>query len=325
MRERTLPLEYVALGRHIGKHRGVDAGEVAELLRRVAGWEDATPAVAALPGGITNQNFRAEIDGQAYVVRIPGANTELLGVDHDREAEVVALAADLGIGPPVVTGLPGYPTLITRFVAGSHASSASEFTASPRLEAVVAAIRLLHGVAPVKGRFPIHRVVEHHARDAADRGVTVPRAFDELHRLSSAIETAFAAAPRPDVLCHNDLLPANVLFDHDRVWLLDYEYAGMNDVSFDLANLSVNAGMTPDDDERLLTAYDGAVTDSGWARLQLMKVLSELREGMWAVVQQAISTLEGFDYEGYAADRLANAQRLGARPETGRWLADAAS
>ncbi|MEJ7585248.1 MAG: hypothetical protein WKF43_14475, partial [Acidimicrobiales bacterium] len=91
----------------------MDAEEVATLVRRVPGWEDAEPSVTVLPGGITNQNFRVDLGGASYVVRIPGARTELLGVDREVEAEVARRAADLGIGPPVVGPLPGPSTLIT--------------------------------------------------------------------------------------------------------------------------------------------------------------------------------------------------------------------
>jgi hypothetical protein len=98
----------------------------------------------------------------------------------------------------------------------------------------------------------------------------------------------------------------------------------MNDVFFDLANLSVNSSFTQESDERLLAAYFGAVTRSAWARLQLMKMMSEFREGMWAVVQQAISTLDT-DFVGYANERLENCERLASRPEFDHWLTDAAA
>jgi len=303
----------------------VNIDEVASLARLVAGWEDTEPAVKPLAGGTTNQNFRVDVGDRSYVIRIPGERTALLGVDHDVEVEVARRAADLGIGPPVFGKLPGYPTLITTLVPGDHARSTADFAAPPRLESVVAAVAKLHRSGPVKGEFPIHRIVERHARDAEQHGATIPALYDDLHELSSDIERAFAASPQPAVPCHNDLIPGNVLFDDDRVWLLDYEYAGMNDGFFDLANLSVNVGLGSDDDERVLTAYFGRVTRADWARLQLMKVLSEMREGMWAVVQQAISTLDGFDFVTYAQERLARAARLAARRETARWLADAAS
>jgi thiamine kinase-like enzyme len=128
------------------------------------------------------------------------------------------------------------------------------------------------------------------------------------------------------VPCHNDLLPGNVLFDEDgsRVWLLDFEYAGMNDRSFDLANLSVNCGLDAAGDHELLRLYFGGVTPARLARLHLMKMMSEFREGMWAVVQQAISTLDT-DFVGYARERLGNCERLAARPQFERWLSEAAN
>ena len=99
---------------------------------------------------------------------------------------------------------------------------------------------------------------------------------------------------------------------------------GFTDVFFDLANLSVNSELNDEADERLVRSYFGSVTASRWARLQLMKMMSEFREGMWAVVQQAISTLDT-DFVGYAEDRLRNCERIASRPDFERWLDDARS
>ncbi|MBI4884832.1 MAG: phosphotransferase, partial [Actinobacteria bacterium] len=137
--------------------------------------------------------------------------------------------------------------------------------------------------------------------------------------------------PMAPVPCHNDLLPGNVLFEdtpvaadtNPRVWLLDFEYAGMNDRFFDLGNLSVNCGFDVAADHELLRLYFGESTPHRWARLQLMKMMSEFREGMWAVVQQAISNLDT-DFVTYANERLGNCERLAAQPEFEQWLGDAA-
>ena len=58
--------------------------------------------------------------------------------------------------------------------------------------------------------------------------------------------------------CHNDLLTANLLHDGERLRIVDWEYAGMGDRYFDLANLSINNGFEEADDERLLAAYFGS-------------------------------------------------------------------
>jgi len=293
--------------------------EIEAIVRRVPAWERAGLSIRPLSGGITNRNFVVTADGVEYVVRIPGERTELLGIDRLCEAEASRRASELGVGPPVLGELPGVGTQITRLMPGHHLENVAFVD---RLDDIVVLIKKFHLSGPLDGAFPIHRVVEWHARDAASHGVMPPKAYERLHQQSRHIEAAFAVAPLALVPCHNDLLPGNMLFDDDRVWLLDYEYAGMNEVFFDLANLSVNCGLTPQADRRLLALYFGDVTTSAWARLQLMKVMSEFREGMWAVVQQAISTLDT-DFVTYANDRLANCERLASSPDFGGWLTDA--
>jgi len=293
--------------------------DIEAVLRRVPAWSRGGTTIRTLNGGITNRNYVVGFDGDDYVVRIPGERTHLLGINRKCEGQASARAAELGIGPPVFGELPGVGTQITLFVPGRHLDE-PEFVG--RLDDVVDVLKLFHESGPLDGQFPIHRVVEWHARDASSHGAIPPPAYERLHQQSRHIERAFAAAPTPLVPCHNDLLPANVLFADDRVWLLDYEYAGMNDVFFDLANLSVNSGFDRAADERLLTRYFGGLNASRWARLQLMKVMSEFREGMWAVVQQAISSLDT-DFVAYADEHLRKCERLVASPDFARWLHDA--
>jgi thiamine kinase-like enzyme len=306
------------------------ADDVERLARGVPGWGELALRIEPIVLGITNRNFKVTLpDGRAFMMRLPGERTEVLGIDRACEAEATRRAAQLGIGPRVHRELPGVGTLVTEFIPGRHAADEVEFRQPARLGAVVELLRRFHGSGVITGRFPIHRVVEWHARDAARFGVDPPAAFGELRGCSLAIEHAFAQAPMPAMPCHNDLLPANVLFDDDapggpQAWLLDFEYAGMNDVFFDLANLSVNSTFTAEADERMLHAYFGTVTAAHIARLELMKIMSELREGMWAVVQQAISTIDTFDFVAYANERLAHCQDLCADAAFGNRLRDAA-
>jgi aminoglycoside phosphotransferase (APT) family kinase protein len=294
--------------------------DVIRLARTVPVWADQRVVARPLHGGITNRNFVVTVHDREHVVRIPGERTELLGIDRSHEAEAARRAASLGIGPAVVEELPRVGTLITELVPGVHLEG-DPF--EERLEDVVPMLRLFHESGPLNGAFPIHRVVEWHARDATTHGVIPPGSYNRLHQHSRRIEAAFAEAPMPLVPCHNDLLPGNVLFSTDRVWLLDFEYAGNNDRFFDLGNLSVNCGLDIEGDERLLQLYFGSVTRPTWARLQLMKMMSEFREGMWAVVQQAISTLDT-DFVSYADERLESCERLAAQPTWTSLLDDAA-
>jgi thiamine kinase-like enzyme len=278
-------------------------------------WSATATEVRPLPGGITNRNYVVTAAGRQHVVRIPGERTALLGIDRANELEATVRAAQLGIGPAVLGILPEVGTVITEFVPGEHRADLTD-----RVEAIARILTRFHGSGPLHGSFMIHRVVEAHAADAAAHGVTPPASFERLHECSRRIEAA--VHPRPAVPCHNDLLPANLLFHGDRIWLLDYEYAGMNDAFFDLGNLSVNGAFDGSADERLVRAYLGRVTASALARLSLMKLMSEFREGMWAVVQQAISSLET-DFAAYADEHLRACERLVASADFAVWLADA--
>ena len=86
----------------------------------------------------------------------------------------------------------------------------------------------------------------------------IPGAYDDAHEVAARIEASFDAAPMTPATCHNDLLNANFLLDGDHVWIVDYEYAGMGDPFFDLGNLAVNNGLTPQAQETLLSLYFGS-------------------------------------------------------------------
>jgi len=300
--------------------------EAMALVRAVPPWADAELRVSELHGGITNRNYRVDVGDRAYVIRLPGERTELLGIDRAGELEAAKRAATLGIGPGVFGVLPGTGTVITEFVAGVAAADPGALLVAGRLDAVVDAIAALHRSGPIEAAFPIFRIIERHAADAVAHGAVLPDGHANLAALMTEIEAAFVKVGAPPVPCHNDLLPANVLFDGDRPWLIDYEYAGMNEAMFDLANLSVNAGFDPAADDRLLGRYTGLPpTDSARAQLTLMKVVSEMREGMWALVQQGISSLAGFDFGVYAAERLDSCRATAASADFATALARAAS
>ena len=126
-------------------------------------------------------------------------------------------------------------------------------------------------------------------------------------------------APVP---CHNDLLTANLLHDGARVRIVDWEYAGMGDRYFDLGNLSVNNDFDDADDEALVTAYFGDSTPRRLAGVKLMRIMSSFREGMWGVVQTAISALD-FDFAAYGDEHLTRVAAGLADPRFPTWLEDA--
>ena len=113
--------------------------------------------------------------------------------------------------------------------------------------------------------------------------------------------------------CHNDLLAANFIAgEGGRIWLVDWEYAGMGDVYFDLANFAANNDLPEPETLELLRAYFGELSPEHERALGLMRFMSDFREAMWGVVQQALSDLD-FDFEAYAGRHFERLERTAAQ------------
>jgi thiamine kinase-like enzyme len=271
--------------------------------------------VTALSGGITNHNFKVEVDGGAYVLRMGGANTNLLGIDRSVEHAASLRAEEIGIGPAVVDFVPSEGWLVARFIAG-RPIPLEEMRSPSMLPRVAGALRQLHSAAAIPGRFDAYAVVDDYRAEAETNGVQIPAAFMLAREVAERIRSA--RGPQPLVPCHNDLLNANFL-DDGAIRIVDWEYAGMGDRFFDLANFSVNHEFEVADDRRLLAAYFGAEREADLAALRLMRFMSDFREAMWGVLQSGISELD-FDFNGYAAKHFDRMERTAADEEFAGYL-----
>jgi thiamine kinase-like enzyme len=263
-----------------------------EIAARV--WPGRKVQLEPLGGGITNHNFVVDCDGERFVLRIAGADTELLGIDRNAEHVAAQAAAGLGVGPPVVDFVEG--SLITRFVGGEPVPL-EEMRKPEVLDETARILRRVHEGPAFPTRFDSFRVVEAYREIAVEHGVRVPAAYDEAKARADRIEEALGA--RPEKPCHNDLLNANFIRSPDGIRIVDWEYAGMGDRFFDLANFSVNHELSEEETDLVLAAYFGEAREEDREHLRLMRFMSDFREAMWGVVQQGISELD-FDFEDYA-------------------------
>jgi thiamine kinase-like enzyme len=280
----------------------------------------------ALGGGITNHNFRARFGTTEVVLRIAGHETELLGIDRASEHVATEAAAKLGIAPAVLAFLPEHTCLVTQFVEAVPITDQA-LREPPALPEIARALRAFHEHAPsLPTSFEMPRIAREYLALARDRGLEIPAAAWDAARLAERIAGAVAGNPEHAVVpCHDDLLRANVLSDGTRLWLVDWEYAGMGDRYFDLGNLSINNGFTDADDRALLEAYWAEpCTARRFAALRVMRSMSDVREALWGVVQQAISDLD-FDFAAYAEKHFGRLRATIADPRFEGWLRDAAT
>lgn len=282
---------------------------VDEVIARV--WPGREVTTTVLGGGITNHNVRVDVvDGGSFVLRVTGKDTQLLGIDRLVEHEASLAAAAVGVGPEVIAFVEPEGYLVTRFIDGSIVPI--ERMREPEvIRRVAVALRAVHMGPPLPARFNSFRIVEDYRTTAFAHGAEVPAAYATARQIARRIERARGAAPeRP---CHNDLLNANFIDDGGRIRIVDWEYAGMGDVYFDLANFSINHGFGPEERHALLAAYVGEVRAADERALELMLFMSDFREAMWGVVQTAVSALD-FDFRGYADEHFERLQRTASEP-----------
>jgi thiamine kinase-like enzyme len=260
-------------------------------------WPGMPADVAPLSGGITNTNYKVEVAGEVFVVRLAGERTELLGIDRASEVAACKMAASLGIGPELVHLDLTQGVFVTRFIEGSPVPP-EQVGVEPIVGEMATALRRIHAAGSIHATFNTFELVPAYRALAAQSGVAP--GFDDASMLRSLERVAAVRPWQPAALCHNDLLNSNLIHD-GQVRIVDWEYAGMGDCFFDLANLAVNHHFTASQDEALLGHYFGIVSEPQMSALQLFKLASEAREAMWGVLQLAISTLQ-IDFEAYAAE-----------------------
>ncbi|MGH2860050.1 MAG: phosphotransferase [Solirubrobacteraceae bacterium] len=288
---------------------------LTELLRRL---EQALGSLERSPeplsGGITNRNYRIRLGGRDCVLRLPGQDTELLGIDRAAERLATEQAARLGIGPELLYA--DSACAVTAFVPGAPVDQ-ERLRADP--SQVARALRAFHGSGlQLPTRFWVPELLRGYAAITAARGGALPAAYARAQELVDRI--AAALPPSDPVPCHDDLLPGNLIQTGERILLVDWEYAGLGHRYFDLANLAAGNDFDEAAEERLLEAYLGQpVALDQLATLRLFRLVSDAREAAWGVVQGVLSELD-FDFAAYAEEHFERLQRAAADPRLEEYL-----
>jgi len=273
--------------------------DLTPILQRIPQFAGATsPEIKELTGGITNKNYKITLAGESFVLRLGGNETKYLGIDRKVEYECSRLASQIGIAPEPTAFLEPEGYIVARFISGTGIS-AQEIGSEDNINRVVESLKAYHAIEFFPGSFSPFRVAEEYTRTARSFNVQLPDKMEWYLEKSRQIERAmYGREPLTLRPCHNDLLNGNFIDDGTRIRILDWEYAGMGDIFFDLGNFAIQHEFNDAQDDILLKAYFGNSTDSHRAHQKLMKIMSDLREAMWAQVQRGVSKLD-FDYEGY--------------------------
>jgi thiamine kinase-like enzyme len=295
--------------------------EALRLLGETLGGDPSQLRITPIAAGLTNKNYRVDVGDRTYFLRMPGASTELLAIDRANELENTQAAAEAGVGPKVVHHDPNTGALLLEWIDGRTMSN-DAFRAAGMPARIAESLRKLHAGPRFRDDFDMFRLTEYYLSVVDGRAIRIPNGYrDQLPKVK-LIEAALTAHPLPTVPCHNDLLAENYLDDGRQLWIVDYEYSGNNDPTFELGNTAQELGFDAARQEELCAAYFGEATPALVARMRLQMIMSDVGWTLWAAIQAAISSID-YDFWGWAEERWGRASTAFQRDDLDDLLAEA--
>jgi thiamine kinase-like enzyme len=258
-----------------------------------------------LDGALTNVCYKVTIGSAAYVLRLAGDGTSDY-IDRSAEEHNARVAAAAGVSAEVLYFDARDGTMVTRFVDGVSMNAGEGFGRDARAPVRAArALRRVHTLGRLfRSRFDVFAAIDSYLALLRERRTALPEGHYEVGRKARVVRRTLEQSPAPLVPCHNDPWPGNLLDAEGRIYLIDWEYSGMNDPAWDLAGLSVEAGFGPEQDRAMMEAYYGAGTSAAlYSRLEVYKAIGDLHWSVWGFVQHARgNTTE--DFWSYGLERL---------------------
>lgn len=273
-----------------------------------------------LSGGLTNSNFKVRLSDQSVVVRLSSETSSLLSIDRDREYQNSLLAAEVGVGVPVLGRSLEPLALVVRYVDGKTLSS-SDLRDGNYLEVVIDACKKLHGARPFIGKFNMFDIQRNYLNIVESRGYRVPPDYLEYMGKVERLRQAMLVFPEAPVPCNNDLLAENFIDGGDRIWIIDYEYSGNNEPSFELGNIWSESNLSTEQLELIVSRYYGTLLASKVARLRLWGLMSKYGWTLWAAIQENIASID-FDFWSWGMEKYERALEEFSEPGFSRLLAE---
>jgi thiamine kinase-like enzyme len=291
---------------------------IEEAVGKIEDWKGRHISIQPLSGGLTNSNYKVEVDGTAYFVRVPGESTELLAIDRNNEYHNTKAAAKAGVAPQVLYYLPEHCVMVMEFLDG-RTMSKDALNAPGMPTRMSRAIRRLHSGPRFLTDFNMFRLTEYYLNLCKERSIRIPEGYLEQMPWVEQIEKAMSVRPLASVPCNNDLLAENYLDDGKQLWLIDYEYSGNNDPTFELGNTCQEMQFSDAQIGEVCAAYFGTASSDMIARMKLNMIMSDVGWGLWAAIQAKISTID-FDFWGWAIERWGRAVEKMRADEFKTWL-----
>jgi thiamine kinase-like enzyme len=247
-------------------------------------------------GGLTNKNYRIDTGLKSYLLRVCDTGQNQLGINRENEKINTGRAHEAGVGPAMIASSVADGLLLISWI-DAKTLHASDLQGNPALlKKIGEALQRLHAGPAFEGYFNFPRIRKVYLRTALENNYFLPAGYLEMEPLVAALEEAIAIRPEPLVPCHNDLLAENFMDDGDKIWIIDYEYAGQNEPSFEIGNLASESWLSANDLLVLCNAYWQSENSAKYHRALAWSIIARFGWVAWASIQHAVSKID-FDYK----------------------------
>jgi thiamine kinase-like enzyme len=277
-------------------------------------------SVEPLSGGLTNTNYKVTSPSGCFVVRISSQDSSLLAIDRENEVHNTIAAAETGVGAPFVAALPEHDALVLGFLEG-EVMDAEKLRRGDRIAAVASACRRLHAGRRFLHDFDMFEIQPRYLAIVHERGLRLPDRYEAFEPQIRELELAMRVRPEQTVPCNNDLLAENFIDVGGEMRLIDYEYSGNNEPSFELGNVWSESNLSLAQLEELVGQYYGRTLRNKVARARLWGLMSKYGWTLWGSIQDGISTLD-FDFWAWAMEKYERAVEELGGPQFEQLLAD---
>ena len=262
-------------------------------------------------GGLTNRVFHIRGGDDDFILRLAGEGTEEY-IDRRVESHNAQVAASAGVSAEVLFVDENKGLMLSRFLAATETMTAELFRQRPGAPARAAhAFKTLHECdQEFEFEFRLFDMIDDYRSILAGKNAELPAGYAAVVEEALLIKTHLDNNPVALKPCHCDPLCENFLDNGKRMWIVDWEYSGMNDPYWDLADLSVEAGFNKTQDEEMMSAYEGGnIADSAMARMVIYKAMCDLLWTLWGLIQH-VNNNPAEDFWAYGVNRFERCQRL---------------
>jgi len=274
---------------------------IEEIIDRISTWQGKPVSFKPVYGGITNQNFKVIVENESFFVSVSCDTSEFLGVNLSNKFHNNKICEKLNLSPKIIYFLAKEGVLISEFLPIPPLSAKSMHNSDIQKRLIISLKKLHNGPSFLK-KFDMFNLIKYYLKIAADKNIIFPAGYDDYLLMVESIGNTLKPYRRDLVPCLNDLIPENILYDGRKIYIIDFDYSGQNDLCFDLGNLFIESNFNDIQIREFLENYFGYVSEKIVSRTYLHGILSDVGWSLWSFIQDRISNID-FDFKAYGLSR----------------------